>query len=63
MADQLNMGNLNLGEGRQSYIPPHARGSKMGPPGPGPAGPPGPMPGPGPGPEMNPGLNNSAWNK
>lgn len=63
MADQLNMGNLSLGDqgGRQSYIPPHMRG-KMG--GPGPAGPPGPQPGmPPPGPDMSGGLNNSAWNK
>lgn len=73
MADQLNMGNLSLGDnqgGRPAYIPPHMRG-KMGagpagpPPGPpGPPGPQGPLAHGGPpGPEMNGGLNNSAWNK
>lgn len=75
MADQLNMGNLSLGDnGRPAYIPPHMRG-KMGagpvdgppgPPGPpGPMGPPGPLPGgpPGPPAAMNGGLNSSAWNK
>lgn len=70
MADQLNMGNLSLGDnqnGRPAYIPPHMRGKMGG--GPGPAGPPGPPPGPGPQghagppPDMNGGLNNSAWNK
>jgi len=61
MADQLNMGGLNLGEnGRPAYIPPHMRGKMGGPPGPVP-GPPGPISGPGP--DMNGGLNNSAWNK
>ncbi|KAJ9143872.1 ATP-dependent RNA helicase ded-1 [Pleurostoma richardsiae] len=66
MADQLNMGGLNLGPngqdgaaaGGRSYIPPHMRG-KMGavaPNGPPPmAGPGGPPPG-----AMN-GLNSSAW--
>lgn len=55
MADQLNMGGLNLNGGaeQRSYIPPHMRG-KMG----------GPAPGPGPaanGPPMNGGINGSAW--
>jgi ATP-dependent RNA helicase DDX3X len=59
MADQLNMGGLNLGSEQnqpRSYIPPHMRG-KMGPANGAPAGP--PMNGPPPG-AMN-GLNNSAW--
>ena len=58
MADQLNMGALNLGNdanGPRSYIPPHMRG-KMGPANGAPAGP--PMAGPPPGAN---GLNNSAW--
>lgn len=60
MADQLNMGGLNLGQdgqqgghpqaGGRSYIPPHMRGRGGPPPGPGPA----PMNGgPPPGPPMN----------
>lgn len=63
MADQLNMGGLNLGDQSQqnqprSYIPPHMRG-KMGAGannamGPGPGG-------PGPSPAAMNGLNNSAW--
>jgi ATP-dependent RNA helicase DDX3X len=63
MADQLNMGGLNLGDNQQqgghqqggrSYIPPHMRG-KMGPSNGAPAGAPA-------GPPMNGGgLNNSAW--
>jgi len=66
MAEQLNMGGLNLGAeqgpGARSYIPPHMRG-KMGaaPPNGNPNvpmnGPPGPG---GPPPAVN-GLNNSAW--
>lgn len=54
MADQLNMGGLNLGDQQnqpRSYIPPHMRG-KMGP---------GPAPGPVPSPAAVNGLNNSAW--
>ncbi|KAH7305153.1 ATP-dependent RNA helicase ded1 [Rhexocercosporidium sp. MPI-PUGE-AT-0058] len=56
MADQLNMGNLNLGGAGEprSYIPPHMRG-KMG--GPGPAGP----PNGGPPPMNGGGINGSAW--
>ncbi|KAI0472024.1 DEAD-domain-containing protein [Xylariaceae sp. FL0804] len=58
MADQLNMGGLSIdGQapvGRGSYVPPHMRNHKMGPP---PGN--GPMPGPSPA-AMN-GLNNSAW--
>jgi len=58
MADQLNMGNLNLGpspadsqpEGR-SYIPPHMRNKMMN------GGPP-PQQAP---PPVNGGLNSSAW--
>ncbi|KAG4433794.1 DEAD-box ATP-dependent RNA helicase [Cadophora sp. M221] len=55
MADQLNMGGLNLGGAGEprSYIPPHMRG-KMG--GPAPAGPPNGGP-----PPMNGGINGSAW--
>ena len=55
MADQLNMGTLNLGGAGEprSYIPPHMRG-KMG--GPAPAGPPNGGP-----PPMNGGINGSAW--
>ena len=69
MADQLNMNGLSLNgsqhanggpgfsQGRQSYIPPHMRGSSK--PGPGPAPGPGgldgtPMSG-------GPGMNGSAW--
>lgn len=65
MADQLNMGGLNLGDnGRPAYIPPHMRGKMGGGPGPGPGPVPGPPAGmPVPGPDMNGGLNNSAWNK
>jgi ATP-dependent RNA helicase DDX3X len=70
MADQLNMGGLNLGDQGstvRSYIPPHMRG-KM-PNGANPTAGPGPVPGPGPGPVPGPapaaaamnGLNNSAW--
>lgn len=63
MADQINMGGLNLndqhsGIGGRSYIPPHMRG-KMGGPAPGGPAPGGPGPAPG-GPPMN-GINNSAW--
>ena len=57
MADQLNMGGLNLGQdgqqggpqqpGGRSYIPPHMRGRGGPPPGPG------PMPNGGPPPAMN----------
>ncbi|KAF4983020.1 hypothetical protein FZEAL_1465, partial [Fusarium zealandicum] len=54
MAEQLNMGGLNLGDGSQggphqprSYIPPHMRRQGGGPP-PGPPGPPGPPAGPAP---------------
>ncbi|KAE8440825.1 DEAD-box ATP-dependent RNA helicase [Mollisiaceae sp. DMI_Dod_QoI] len=59
MADQLNMGGLNLNGGpggaeQRSYIPPHMRG-KMG--GPTPAGPPATNGGP----PMNGGINGSAW--
>lgn len=58
MAEQLNMGGLNLngpgGEPR-SYIPPHMRG-KVG----GGAPPSGPPPANG-GPPMNGGINGSAW--
>ncbi|TPX17655.1 uncharacterized protein E0L32_012034 [Thyridium curvatum] len=69
MADQLNMGGLNLGPdaqgvpgGNRSYIPPHMRGkvtamngaANGGPPGPAPVGPPAGAP-------MNGGLNQSAW--
>ncbi|KAH6695955.1 P-loop containing nucleoside triphosphate hydrolase protein [Leptodontidium sp. 2 PMI_412] len=55
MADQLNMGGLNLGGAGEprSYIPPHMRG-KMG--GPAPSGPPNGGP-----PPMNGGINGSAW--
>lgn len=55
MADQLNMGGLNLNGGpgeQRSYIPPHMRG-KMGGPAPGPV--------PNGGPPMNGGINGSAW--
>lgn len=59
MADQLNMGNLSLGDPqqnqRQSYIPPHMRGKMMGA-GPGPAG---PVPGPG-SPAMSAGAGSPA---
>lgn len=66
MADQLNMGGLNLGpsgdqqgSGARSYIPPHMRGKMGGAPNGNPNmgmnGPPGPG-----GPAVN-GLNNSAW--
>lgn len=66
MADQLNMGGLNLGtDSPRSYIPPHMRGKAGGGGGPGPQGPPGPpMNG---GPQQIPpqaamnGLNSSAW--
>jgi len=48
MADQLNMGGLNLNGGEpRSYIPPHMRGGPGGPP-----------------PKMNggpPPMNGSAW--
>lgn len=77
MADQLNMGALNLGpdgapQGGQpqqprSYIPPHMRSRPGGPPAPAP----GPAPGQAPnGPAVNGappapanGLGNSAWAK
>lgn len=65
MADQLNMGGLNLGDHQQnqaprSYIPPHMRNKPGGPvPMGGPGGPPPGPPGPSPA-AMN-GLNNSAW--
>lgn len=76
MADQLNMGGLNLGDGQQggrSYIPPHMRRQGGGPPpmnGPAPNGPVpngpapgGPAPG-GPAPAPGPnGIGNSAWAK
>ncbi|KAH7033324.1 P-loop containing nucleoside triphosphate hydrolase protein [Microdochium trichocladiopsis] len=64
MADQINMGGLNLNDqhppaGGRSYIPPHMR-NKMGGgpamPGPAAGGPP-----PGGAPPMNAGINNSAW--
>lgn len=60
MADQLNLGALNLGPNAnepRSYIPPHMRG-KMGPANGAPAGP--PMAGPPPPGAVN-GLNSSAW--
>lgn len=63
MADQLNMGGLNLNDqqqnGPRSYIPPHLRG-KMGAGGNAAMGP-GPGPAPGPSPAAINGLNNSAW--
>lgn len=61
MADQLNMGGLNLGEGQQqqgarSYIPPHMRNR-----GPAPAAAPAAAPNGAPaGPAAN-GLGNSNW--
>lgn len=58
MADQLNMGALNLadkqGVQRASYIPPHMRGQPGGPA-------PGPPAANG-APPMNGGINGSAWN-
>jgi ATP-dependent RNA helicase DDX3X len=75
MADQLNMGGLNLGPdgqqggpqqpGGRSYIPPHMRGRGGPAPGPGPVpngAPPAMNGGPPPGPPMN-GINQSAWAK
>lgn len=67
MAEQLDMGRLNLNDSqhapngfggeRSAYIPPHLRGRPQ------PAGGPGPAPMDGPPPMMNggAGLGNSAW--
>ncbi|KXJ93173.1 P-loop containing nucleoside triphosphate hydrolase protein [Microdochium bolleyi] len=62
MADQINMGGLNLNDqhsapGGRSYIPPHMRGKMGGGPAPTGPAPGGPAPG---GPPSN-GINNSAW--
>ncbi|KAH6892266.1 ATP-dependent RNA helicase ded1 [Thelonectria olida] len=75
MADQLNMGALNLGPDGgapqgganqpRSYIPPHMRSRPGGPPAPGPAPGPGPTPSEAApvngGPPAANGLGNSAW--
>lgn len=67
MADQLDMGGLNLGNGppgqQRSYIPPHLRNRPSGPPpnsGPMPNGAPNGAPGVVPNGAPN-GLNNSTW--